>query len=67
MTAATCPACKGPKAPRQYLCSGCWWTLVPAARRALNRRDGMPAARRLGALLEQLKAGTPLHRIEITP
>lgn len=66
MTAATCPACKGPKAPRQYLCSGCWFTLVPAARRALNQR-GDHAAGRLSQLLDQLRAGTPLHRIEITP
>lgn len=66
MTARPCPACKGAKVPRQYLCSGCWFTLVPAARRALDRRDDH-AVRRLSQLLEQLRAGTPLHRIEITP
>jgi hypothetical protein len=66
MSATTCPACQSPKVPRRYLCGGCWFTLTPGARRQLSRADGIPAARRLGELLDQIKAGVPLHTVVIT-
>jgi hypothetical protein len=64
--ARPCPACSGLKAARQYLCRGCWFTLQSAARRALNKHDGL-AARRLSELLEQLRNDMPLHLIVVTP
>lgn len=60
-----CPACDGPKNGRHYLCDGCWWTLPRAARGPLLRRDAL-AVRRLSELLEQIRAGVPLHQITIT-
>lgn len=63
---STCPACEQAKTPRMYLCSGCWFTLPSQARRALTKYDGMPAARRLGELHTQLRAGVPLHQIAIS-
>ncbi len=62
---SACPACKEAKAPRQYLCRGCWFTLQPATRTALNKRDGN-AMRRLSDLYEALRQGTALHQIEVT-
>ena len=59
-----CPACKGTKQPADYLCRGCWWTLPRAARGPLLRRDAL-AVRRLSELLDQIRAGVPLHQIEI--
>lgn len=68
MTArAHCPSCQAPMIPNYYLCKGCWRRLTPAARAALLTKDGIPAARRLGELLTQLKANVPLPEIEITP
>lgn len=61
-----CPACQGPKRAQLYVCPGCWATLQPAARRALNRRDA-DAAARLIELHRQLHRGVPLHKIAITP
>jgi len=63
---SACPACDEAKAPRMYLCRGCWFTLPSQARSALNRRDGMPAARRLGELRQQLRDGVPIHTIVIS-
>ncbi len=63
--ATTCPACQQTKTPRQYLCRGCWFTLQPATRTALNKRDDL-AMRRLSDLYEALRQGTALHLIEIS-
>lgn len=67
-TPTTCPTpgCTSRKNPKHYLCPGCWFTLKPAARRALNRRDNA-AFRRLAELREQLRQDTPLREIVITP
>ena len=62
--AQECPACHEAKRANVYICGGCWATLQPAARRALNRRDDR-ALQRLRELLDQLAAGVPLYRIEI--
>ena len=62
----TCPSCRDPKPARLYLCRGCWYTLRPNVRAALNRRDAL-AARRLSQLLDQLRADVPLHQIEVAP
>jgi hypothetical protein len=59
------PGCTSPKEPRQYLCRGCWFTLQPAARTALNRRDAL-SSQRLRELYRQLQDGVALHLIEIT-
>lgn len=59
------PDCQKPKAAAQYLCRGCWFTLQPAARTALNRRDSL-ASQRLRELYRQLQAGVALHLIQIT-
>lgn len=67
MNPPPCPSCGAHKHPGHYLCNGCWFTLLPAARRALRRADGIAAARRLGELLDQLKADVPLHKVAITP
>ena len=61
-----CPACGKAIAARFYLCRSCWGELPADVRWALNRKDGLPAARRLAQLLEQIKAGVPLNDIEIT-
>lgn len=64
----TCPApgCTSRKKAAHYLCQGCWFTLKPAARRALSRRDNA-AFRRLSELREQLRQDTPLYEVVITP
>lgn len=59
-----CRSCDGTKRAYEYLCNGCWWTLQPAARAALNRRDDSAFAR-LAELHRQLQDDTPLNRIEI--
>lgn len=64
-SALKCPACSKAKAPRMYLCRGCWFTLQPTARRALNQR-GPVAVARLAELLKQIRAGVALHEIGIT-
>lgn len=61
----TCPACKNPKPARLYLCRGCWFTLQPGVRAALNRRDDH-AVRRLSDLYEQIRTDVPLREIRIT-
>ncbi|MFJ5890366.1 hypothetical protein [Streptomyces californicus] len=63
---APCPACRAPKAPGQYLCRTCWFTVPAPARRALNRRDTKATAR-LRALLGHINRGLPLAELEITP
>ena len=66
LTRCPTPGCASRKPwPRQYLCRGCWFTLQPATRRALNLHDAA-AFRRLSDLLEQLRAGVALHQIQIT-
>jgi hypothetical protein len=60
-----CPACGGDKPAPLYLDRGCWFTLQPAARTALNRRDAL-ASQRLRELYRQLQDGVALHLIEIT-
>lgn len=65
MSALECPACRGRKTARMYLCQGCWFTLQPGARRALNQR-GAVAVDRLTQLLDQIRAGVALREIEIT-
>lgn len=62
----TCPACHDTKEPATYLCAKCWYQLTNHARRHLRRKDGTPAARRLGELLTQIKAGVPLGEIVIS-
>lgn len=66
-TPTTCPVpgCDEAKATRMYLCRGCWFTLRPATRTALNKHDGI-AMRRLSDLHEALRQGTALHLIEIS-
>jgi len=64
-TTCPVPGCDEAKAPRQYLCPGCWVTLTPATRTALNKHDGI-AMRRLSDLYEALRQGTALHQIEIS-
>lgn len=59
-----CPGCGHTRAPGKYLCRTCWHQLPQAARDALNRR-GPGAIQRLQALLDQLRAGTPLADIRI--
>lgn len=61
-----CPACRGARYERHYLCRSCWWTLPAPARAALNRRDRRAAAR-LIELHRQLHAHVPMHEIEVTP
>ncbi len=65
--ATTCPVpgCEEAKAPREYLCWGCWFTLRRAARIALDKRDDL-AKDRLSDLLNALAQGTALHQIEIS-
>lgn len=63
-TANICRGCNGPKRRTHYLCRPCWGQLTPAAQAALNKRTGA-AFRRLSDLHEQLRAGVPLHEIEI--
>jgi len=58
--------CTATKRAHQYLCRGCWATLHPRTRTALSRHDDL-AVRRLSQLLEQLRAGVALHKIEVTP
>jgi hypothetical protein len=65
MNPPKCPACQGPKRARLYVCGGCWYTLQPRARAALNRRDAF-ASVRLRELYEQLQRDVPLHEIAIT-
>lgn len=62
----TCLACPQPRAPRAYLCPGCWWTLQPATRRALNRRDDRAGVRLL-ELRRQLTDGVRLADVTVTP
>lgn len=62
--------CPGPGAPHhrppgKYLCGNCWSALTPGARSRLIRR-GNGAIARYRDLLDQLQAGTPLHKIRIT-
>jgi hypothetical protein len=61
---SACRCCGEAKAPRMYLCRGCWFTLQPTTRTALNRRDAF-AMRRLSDLYEALRQGTALHLIEV--
>lgn len=63
----TCPACQGPKPANTYLCKSDWFTLTADARTALLVKDGIPAARRLGELRNQIKAAVPLDKVVITP
>ena len=65
--ATTCPTpgCGEAKTARTYLCRGCWYTLPPAARTALTKRDGL-AMRRLSDLLDQVRDGAPLHQVEVS-
>ncbi|MGI5223559.1 hypothetical protein [Actinoallomurus sp. CA-142502] len=65
-TTCPTPGCTFPKKASQYLCPGCWYTLQPAARRALSRRDDL-AVRRLAELREQLRQDTALRQVVITP
>ncbi|MGH3382671.1 MAG: hypothetical protein ACRDP6_48880 [Actinoallomurus sp.] len=65
MNAPKCPACQGPKPARLYLCRGCWFTLQPRARAALNRRDDL-AVTRLRELYDQIQRGIPLREVVIT-
>lgn len=65
VNALRCPACRGAKPAKVYVCRGCWATLQPRARTALNRRDDR-ALQRLRELLDQLAADVPLYRVEIT-
>lgn len=61
-----CLACGRPKTPRKYLCDGCWFTLPPATRKRLDKRDDViAAARRLGELRRQIRAKVALHMIEV--
>jgi hypothetical protein len=62
---STCPNCARPKKPTYYLCARCWYTLPPAARRALWRADAL-AADRLGELHRQIQDGIPLAEVAIT-
>lgn len=64
-TPPPCKGCDGPKPARLYLCRGCWWTLQPGVRAALNRRDDH-ALRRLSDLLDAIRQGTALNKIEVT-
>lgn len=61
-----CPSCAGPKAPRHYMCPGCWPQLSAPARAALGRGDRL-SVRRLAELLEQLRNDVPLAEVVITP
>ncbi|MGW1324810.1 hypothetical protein ACWD64_19985 [Streptomyces antibioticus] len=61
-----CLACDQSRDAGRYLCRTCWWTLPAAARASLSRRDRNALAR-LRQLVDQLRADTPLNRIEITP
>lgn len=66
MNPPKCPVDSAAKPARMYLCRGCWYTLRPAARRALNKRD-MHATNRLRELYRQIHDDVPLHEIAITP
>jgi len=65
MNPPKCPADGAAKPARMYLCPGCWYTLQPRARAALNRRDDL-AVVRLRELYEQIQQGVPLREIEVT-
>ncbi|MBT3164019.1 hypothetical protein HTV80_12955 [Streptomyces sp. Vc74B-19] len=60
-----CPGCPGARKFGHYLCPACWAALPRAARQALSRHDPHAHAR-LRQLLDQLTAGIPPHRIEIS-
>ncbi|GAA4663061.1 hypothetical protein [Streptomyces youssoufiensis] len=60
-----CPACRGERRSGHYLCRACWAALPRAARRALARRDHL-AMNRLRHLHDQLTAGVPVHKIEVS-
>lgn len=64
--ALACPACHKPRAARQYLCRGCWYTLPAATRQELSKGDKHAFAR-LRHLHDQIAAGTPLANIHIPP
>jgi hypothetical protein len=61
-----CPVDQQPRNAGQYLCCGCWFTLTPAARRALYKRDAL-AGQRLRELHQQLGRGVPLGEVSVTP
>lgn len=61
-----CPGCKARKPGNRYVCDGCWATLPRATRTALSRRDAL-AVQRLAELYAELRAGTPLRRVQVTP
>lgn len=65
-TATPCRSCRKPKPSRFYLCPDCWAQLTPAARRALNVRDGQALAR-LRQLHNHIDSELPLADLEITP
>jgi hypothetical protein len=60
-----CRGCNGIKRLGQYLCTGCWSQLPDPTRAALNIKDGMPAARRLASMLEQIRNGVPLSEVDV--
>lgn len=60
-----CPGCPGTRRSGHYLCPTCWTALPRPARHALSRRDKHARAR-LRQLLDQLTAGVPPHRSEIS-
>lgn len=64
---AECPTngCTNRRAPRQYLCKGCWYTLHPTTRGRLNRRD-QHATERLKELYRALHNNTPLREIRVS-
>lgn len=62
-----CPTkCGNHRAPRQYLCPGCWSSLPAPTQTALNRSDYLALAR-LRELHRQLDRGVPLTEITVTP
>ncbi|MDX5570815.1 hypothetical protein PYK79_56410 [Streptomyces sp. ID05-04B] len=61
-----CLACDHPREAGHYLCRTCWRALPARARASLTRRDRL-ALPRLRELIDQLRDGTPLDKIEVTP
>lgn len=64
-TATPCRSCLTPKPSRFYLCGSCWDLLTPAARSALNKRDGQALAR-LRQMHAHIDSGLRLADLEIT-
>lgn len=58
--------CGGNRRKGQYVCTSCWDQLRVWVKNALKKNDDL-SVKRVGELYEQIKDGTPLNEIEVTP